>query len=50
VWESREQAEKFLAEHVQPLLDAGPQSFPNPGDFSPPSRDGFYELHDVIRG
>ena len=50
VWESREQAEKFLAEHVQPLLDAGPQNFPNPGDFSPPARDGFYELHDVIRG
>jgi hypothetical protein len=50
VWESREQAERFLAEHVQPFLDAGPQKFPNPADFAPPAREGFYELHDVIRG
>ena len=24
VWESKEQAERFLAEHVQPLVDMGP--------------------------
>ena len=48
VWESREQAERFLADRIQPLIDAGPQSFPDPESFSPPTRDGFYELHDVV--
>ena len=48
VWETREQAERFLAEHVQPLVDAGPQAFPSPDNFAPPSRDGFYELHHVV--
>ena len=49
VWETREQAERFLAEHVQPLVEQGPSAFPNPGGFTPPSRDGFYELHHVVR-
>jgi hypothetical protein len=48
VWESREHAERFLAEHVQPMVDQGPQAFPNPDNFFPPSRDGFYELHNVV--
>jgi hypothetical protein len=48
VWETREHADRFLAEHVQPLVDQGPEAFPNPGSFAPPSRDGFYELHDVV--
>jgi hypothetical protein len=50
VWESREQAERFLAEHVQPLIDDGPQAFPDPDNFTQPTRDGFYELHDVVKG
>ena len=49
IWESKEQAQQFLEEHVQPLIDQGPDAFPNPGSFAPPSRDGFYELHDVIQ-
>jgi hypothetical protein len=49
VWETREQAERFLAEHVQPLVDEGPSAFPNPDGFAPPSRDGFYELHHVVK-
>ena len=48
VWESREQGERFLAEHVQPLIEQGPSAFPNPDSFTPPRRDLFYELHDVI--
>ena len=48
VWETREQAERFLAEHLQPLMEQGPEAFPNPGSFEPPSRDGFYELHHVV--
>jgi len=48
VWESREQGERFLAEHVQPLIEQGPSAFPNPDSFTPPTRDLFYELHDVM--
>jgi len=48
IWESREHAERFLAEHVQPLIDLGPSAFPNPDNFTMPTRDGFYELHDVV--
>ena len=48
VWETREQAERFLAEHVQPIVDQGPSAFPNPDSFTPPARDGFYELHHVV--
>jgi hypothetical protein len=30
VWETREHAERFLAEKVQPLVEQGPQAFLNP--------------------
>ena len=50
VWETREQAERFLNEHVQPMIESGPQTFPNPDNFTPPSRESYYELHDVIKG
>ena len=49
VWETREHAERFLAEHVLPLMEQGPSAFPNPDAFTPPTRDGFYELHRVVR-
>lgn len=48
VWESREKAERFLAEQVQPLVEQGPAAFPNPGAFTEPTRDGFYDLHHVV--
>src|ERR1700745_3281979 len=48
IWETREQAERFLAEHGQPLTAQGPEAFPNPDAFTQPTRDGFYELHDVV--
>ena len=50
VWETREHAERFLAEHLQPLMEEGPGAFPDPGAFAPPAREGFYELHHVVRG
>jgi hypothetical protein len=50
VWETREQAERFIAEHVQPMIEKGPDAFPNPGAFTMPSREGFYELHHVVGG
>ena len=49
VWETREQADRFLAEHIQPLIDQGPQAFPNPDAFTLPTREGFYELHDLLK-
>jgi hypothetical protein len=48
VWETREQAERFLGEHVQPLVEGGPAEFPNPDAFTEPTRDGFYDLHHVV--
>jgi hypothetical protein len=48
IWESKEQAQQFIEAHVQPLIDQGPQAFPNPDAFTQPRRDGFYELHNVI--
>jgi hypothetical protein len=48
IWETREQAERFLAEHVNPLIEQGPDAFPNPDNFTQPTRDGFYELHHVV--
>jgi hypothetical protein len=49
VWESREHADRFLAERIQPMIDVGPQTFPNPDSFAPPTREGFYELHDLVK-
>jgi hypothetical protein len=48
VWETREAAERFLAEQVQPLVEQGPQAFPNPDSFTEPTRDGFYDLHHEV--
>jgi hypothetical protein len=48
IWESEEHAQRFLEEHVQPLIGQGPGSFPDPDNFSEPTRDGFYELHHVV--
>jgi len=49
VWETRADAERFIAENVQPLVEQGPQAFPNPDNFTMPTRDGFYDLHHVVR-
>ena len=48
VWESKEHAERFFAEHVEPLMSQGPSGFPNPDNFTEPTREGFYELHNVV--
>jgi hypothetical protein len=48
VWENREAAERFLAEQVQPMVEQGPQAFPNPDSFTEPTRDGFYDLHHEV--
>ena len=49
IWESKELAQQFIEAHLQPLIDQGPQAFPNPDAFTQPTRDEFYELHNVIQ-
>lgn len=46
VWESREQAEAFVRDRLQPILEEGPV---NPDNAAPPDREGTYELHDLLR-
>ena len=48
LWESQEQAERFIGEHVATQT---PDDFPNPRTAAEqPSRQSFYELHNVVRG
>jgi hypothetical protein len=48
VWETREHAERFLAENLQPMIEQGPQAFPDPDAFTQPTRDGFYDVHHEV--
>ena len=45
VWETREQGERFMQERLQPILEEMVASRP---DLQPPSREAWYELHDVM--
>ena len=48
IWESQEQAERFIGEN---LATFAPEDFPNQTTAAEqPSRQGFYELHNVVRG
>jgi len=47
VWESRAQGERFLTERLQPILDELMPQMPE-GSATPPEREAWYELHDVI--
>ena len=48
LWESQEQAERFIGEHLASLT---PDDFPNQSTAAEePSRQGFYELHNLVRG
>ncbi len=50
VWETRDQAQRFLDERLQPIMDEwAATSGVDVSSFAPPSRDGFYELHDVVQ-
>ena len=49
VWESRDQAERFIAERIQPMMDSRRRGLPDPGNATPPTREAFYELHDVTK-
>jgi hypothetical protein len=45
IWESKEQAQQFIEANLQPLMD----QIPSPEAFTEPTRDEFYELHNVIQ-
>jgi hypothetical protein len=45
VWETQEQGERFMQEQIQPILE---EMMESRSDLPPPSREGWYELHDVI--
>jgi hypothetical protein len=47
VWDSREQAERFMTEQLQPALDEG---MPDQANATPPSREAMYETHDAAKG
>lgn len=47
VWASREQGERFIAERLNPIIESMFAAAPN-ADFAPPTRDGWYELHDTM--
>src|SRR6187549_3127837 len=47
VSESRGQADRFIQERVQPMIDKGVEALPDPSNATPPTREAFYELHDL---
>ena len=47
VWESREHADRFWNERLQPVLD---ELMPQAENTSPPDREARYELHDHTIG
>ena len=52
VWDSREQANKFMAEKLNPILERMMAEATERGDesFTPPVREAWYELHDSMTG
>ena len=52
VWESREQADKFMTEKLNPILERmmGEAAERVDESFTPPVREAWYELHDSMTG
>ena len=52
VWESREQADRFMTEKLNPILERMMAGAAERGDESltPPTREAWYELHDSMSG
>lgn len=49
VWESREQCERFMNEKLMPIIERMASEATERGDdFSPPTRESWYELHDSM--
>jgi hypothetical protein len=47
VWESREQGERFNNEQLEPIIGSMVAAA-GEGEFAPPTREGWYDLHDAI--
>ena len=47
VWESKDHAERFIAQRVRPMMEQGREALPDPENATPPTREVFYELHDM---
>ena len=47
VWQSREQGERFVTEQLNPILERFMGEAAE-GEFSPPTLDTWYELHDTM--
>ena len=52
VWESREQADTFLTEKLNPIIErmASEAAERKDESFTPPTREAWYELHDSMTG
>jgi hypothetical protein len=52
VWASREQGERFLNEQLMPIIERMGAEAAQRSDetFTPPQREGWYELHDSMTG
>jgi hypothetical protein len=52
VWETREQGQRFIDEQLNPVIEPMAEAAQASGDttFAPPSREGWYELHDHMTG
>jgi hypothetical protein len=50
VWKSREQADKFMTEKLNPILERMMGEAAERADegFTPPAREAWYELHDSM--
>jgi hypothetical protein len=47
VWESKAQGERFNNDRLGPILESM-MAVATEGDWAPPTRDAWYELHDEI--
>jgi hypothetical protein len=47
VWESREHAQRFIDERLMPIVN---ELLAGRDDAPPPSKEYYYDLHDVVRG
>src|SRR4051812_25840055 len=50
IWGTREQAERVIAENIQPLIEEGPAGFPNPPPPTPPPPGGLFQVAPARRG
>ena len=45
VWETREHGERFIRDRLQPIIT---ELMATRSDATPPDREGWYELHDLM--